>query len=317
MLDQLHAESKAKVERAVQWLDRFLSGRSTDLNQRELCLALLGLSCGNRFLEAHSSSRNLSDASRRLIALLLENWANSNDESNNEFASDPATRLLSAVFAASDNALASTYQTTVLGQWRTIKELVAFRSSPQLTLTCNLLAALLDGSGQLPDLSSLSNSMPQHPFSHYLADAAEIQETRATLAIRTAYGSLLPKLTESEAEFARNALPFWTFFYIKERDLDHVCPLVRTMKYLRLEDQPEYAEGLRYILRQAREDGSFATADLSCKCLSQLSAESIDVERTINLPLTVAALWTLLECFSESGSWLPCALGSEQPVGAN
>jgi hypothetical protein len=317
MQDQLYVDSTATVERAVKWLDRFLSDRSSDLNQRELCLGLLGLCCGNRFLGTHSSSRNLSDASHRLIAVLLEKWANCQNESNREFASDPATRLLSAVFAASDNVLASTYQTTVLGQLRMIKELVAVRSSPQLTLTCNLLAALLDGSRQLPDLSSLSNSMPRHPFSHYLADAAEIQETLATLAILTAYGSLAPKLTESEVEFARKALPFWTFYYIKERDLDNVCPLVRTMKYLRLEGQPEYVEGLRYVLRQAREDGSFATSDLSCKCLSRFSAESLDVERTINLPLTVAAVWTLLECFNEGGSPLRCALGSQKAVGAN
>ena len=183
---------------------------------------------------------------------------------------------MSAVFAFPDNAATAAYRKTIQEQWRAIGDLVASQNSPQLTLSCRLLSALLDGSCELPDLSLVSAVPLMRPFSYYLADSAEIQEIVATLAVLTAHGRLTPQLTQPEIESAETAVPFWTFYYIKERDLDNVCPLLRTLQYLHLEDLPEYDEAVHYVLRQAREDGSFATADLSCNFLSYLQPESVE-----------------------------------------
>jgi hypothetical protein len=298
----IHLESKSTVERAGKWLECFLRTRLFELNQQELCVGLIGLSCASRALGSCPATTDFSATVGSLIGALLGKWTSYQDESRHGFIDDPVTRLLSAVFAAPDNTETAAYRHAVQEQWHALEEQVTLASAHHRVLTCRLLAALLDESPELPDLSLLSGFVPMSSFSHYLADAASIQETLEVLTTLTAHGRLLPELTQPEVDFVQKTLPFWTFYYIKERDLDSVCPLARTLKYLHLEALSEYGEAIRYILRQAREDGSFCTQDMSCKCQSYLLPESIDVDREMRLPLTVASIWTLLECLHSSES---------------
>ncbi len=302
MLQGIKLESRSTVEAAGHWLASFFRRRSLDLTQPELCLGLFGLFCATRVLGSSPSTVAFSDSAQSVIAALLENWTSHQDDSRNEIMDDPSAWLMSAVFAAPDSPETAAYRNAVQERWHSLEERTALNSSPHQAVTCRFLSALLDGSSDLPDVSSLSGCLPVLPFSQYMADDATIQDTLAVLAILSAHGRIIPHLSQAEVEFVQKALPFWTFYYVKERRLDNVCPLARTLKYLRMEAVPEYEKAVSYILRQAREDGSFSNRDLSCRFYSNLHPESADVEREIRLPLTVSGIWTLLECLHSSQS---------------
>ena len=304
---RIQLESRTTVEAAGNWLASFFRRRSLELTQLESCVGLFGLFCAIRVLGSCPSTMAFSDSAQSVIATLLENWTSHQDGSRSEIIDDPVTWLMSAVFAAPDSTETAAYRNAVLERWHSVEEQTTLSSSLHLTLTCRFLSALLDGSSDLPDVSLLDGRVPMLPFSHYLADAAMIQDTLAVLTNLSAYGRLIPKLSQTERRFVEKALPFWTFYYVKERDLDNVCPLARTLKYLHLEALPEYEKAVRYILRQAREDGSFSNRDLSCRFYSYLSPES-DMEREIRLPLTVSGIWTLLECLHSSESPFHCSI---------
>lgn len=299
MHERILLESNTKVEQAGRWLERFIATRSLELSRNDLCVAFLGISCAIRALGNGSAAKDFLDVAQRLVTTLLERCTFFQERSANDLIDDPVTWLLSAVYAAPDSAETNAYRRMVQEKWHALEGQGTSTTSLHLTSTCKLLSMLLKGESELGDISFPSASAFVRPFSYYLADTVEIQEALTTLTILTVFGRRAPQLAEPELEFVQKALPFWTFYFIKERDLDNVCPLARTLKHLGLEALPEFTEAIRYILRQSREDGSFGIYDMSYK---YTSSEPVDVERQVRLPLTVGSLWTLLECLHDSGS---------------
>jgi hypothetical protein len=133
-------------------------------------------------------------------------------------------------------------------------------------------------------------------LSKYTAKIDEIQRLAGALAAMTAFGRIASLSRETEHGPVEHALRFWTFFFVKNGDLDMVCPLLRALAHLGLRSLPEYSEGLSFIVHQRKADGHFGMHEMSIHLQAANAVAALDIEREIYLPLTVAGLWTLATC---------------------
>jgi hypothetical protein len=129
----------------------------------------------------------------------------------------------------------------------------------------------------------------------HLISVPAIQQIVADLAAMSGYGDFDPPLPAREREYIRELLPFLTFYYVKERDLELVNLLLRGLRYARMTDVVEFEDAVRFILGRQRADGRFTMRDLATHLQALGGDPPLDVERTIHLPLTIGSIWALSE----------------------
>jgi hypothetical protein len=159
-----------------------------------------------------------------------------------------------------------------------------------------------------PDLRSRtwwSSEVSKLPSKYRISPSA-IRQMVADVAAMSAYGQFQPPMPNPEREYLQDTLPFLTFYYLKEQDLDMVNPLLRALRYTRMTEIAEYRQAIEFVLGRSRVDGSFSMRDMATHLQSVSDRAAINVRRDIHLPLTTASIWALVDCvFPES------ALGSE------
>ncbi len=139
-------------------------------------------------------------------------------------------------------------------------------------------------------------------ISAYAASEEQIVDILAELNARSSYGRCLPRLTRSERNFLVRSLPCWTFFCIKDRNVEMVSPLLRAMRQMGLGGHEEFEEGIEFLLDQQRLEGYFGYHDMAIHLASQQGQSDLDVQREVTLRMTAGCVWTLLDClFPECG----------------
>jgi len=289
----------AAVSRAGEWLSSLVEARIDDLDEQGLCLGLFGISCVAKALPRNGSPSTDTPTAEMILARLTAGPRGAESLRASFARGGFVTPLMAAAALAVDSPAAARYRQLCLEEWAALERSPWPDDSRVALFTGRLLAKLIVGEAPEP-LGSLGALSHLNRLARYTARPQGIHAVIRELAVRSAFGQLEVVLNEGEREILTDALSFWTFFHLKERDLDLVCPLVRALGYLRLNDLPEYGQGVEFIIRQGKSSGRFGMQEMATHLKSLATQERSDTERELQLPLTVASVWALLEshCFA-------------------
>lgn len=304
---ELKEPTKSVLRNAVQWLAQY---GETILDAPDCGagpLILFGLNYGLRPLQGSERPTGVSEILRRLTDHIASQWALQARELHNNFLSGGfvSPMLAAAVLPVSSGAAKQLLE-ICSDEWRMAEASNAFAASPTLLWTGRrLLANMGDTTPELRSRTWWSSEVSMLPFKYRIPPSA-IRQMVADVAAMSAYGRFQPPMPNPERDYLQDTLPFLTFYYLKEQDLDMVNPLLRALRYTRMTEIPEYPQAIEFVLRRSRADGSFSMRDMASHLQSASDSAAINVRRDVHLPLTVASIWALVDCvFPES------ALGSE------
>lgn len=295
--DALQQLAEPALYDAARWLSGLSESMPLDSNGGGMAASMLfGIHCALRGLTTASWPDRFLPATVRLTDHLAGQWSAQPYEFYSRFVSGGFVSAMMAAAVVADSESAETIRRLCGNAWQAVEARAVFSGSPTQLWTGRRLFAAIEGS--TPELlactwwrSEISAMTPPHFIS-----IPAIQQIVADLAALSAYGAFDPPLPALEREYIRDLLPFLTFYYIKERDLELVNLLLRALRYARLTDAAEFHDAIQFILSRKRADGRFTMRDLASH-LHRLSCEPpLDVERTIHLPLTVGSIWALSDC---------------------
>lgn len=313
-LAQLQARSRGVMEKAGLWVARCTQERLEELDVQAQCLALFGLSCALRASSAECQPPDVLKTAEMVVEKLLDCWDHPVDGLHAKFRSGTfVTAMMAAAAFVSDSPPASTYRERCRSEWASIEGSAELRAKPTLLWTGRHMALVISGAPQLlHKITTWPTEISGQPMP-YTISSDGIQQIVKEIAALSAFGKIVPPLSETVRDYLGDSLPFWTFFYIKETDLDMVAPLVRALSYLGLSTVPEYLDGINFILQQSKDDGRFGMQEMAIHLQSLTAGDSVDKRLEIYLPLTVASLWALLECLYPAKS--PSGLRLGTPAG--
>jgi hypothetical protein len=304
---ELREPSKSVLRNAVRWLAKYSDNMTSVSDLSARLLIIFGVSYGLRPLATSERPAGVSEEIRRLSERVASEWALHAEEFHDKFVSGGFISLMLAAAAsqASDQVTGQLIE-ICRNEWRTAESSNTFAASPTLLWTGRRLLANMGGDS--PGLlsrtwwsSDVSKLIPK-----YTVSTSVIQQMVADVAAMSAYGQFLPPMPDPEREYLRDTLSFLTFYYLKEQDLDMVNPLLRALRYTGMTDIPEYRHAIEFVLGRSHVDGLFSMRDMATHLQSLNDQSNVNVQRSIHLPLTVAGIWTLVDCvFPES------AFGSE------
>jgi hypothetical protein len=303
---ELRSLTKPVLRNAAQWLAESGEGAIHASDFDAGTLIIFGLCYALRPLAASEWPTGVSEIIRRLTEHLASQWASQAEEFHDKFVSGGfiGPMLAAAVLQAGDEA-AEKLSEICRNEWRMAEASSAFAACPTLLwIGRRLLADMTDDA---PDLLSCTwwSSEVSKLRSKYAISTSAIQQMVADVAAMSAYGRFQLPMPRRERDYLRHTLPFLTFYYLKEQDLDMVNPLLRALRYTGMTDIPEYRQAIEFVLGRSRIDGSFSMRDLATHLQSLNARPTINVRRVVHLPLTAASIWALVDCvFPES------ALGS-------
>ncbi|MCP3964260.1 MAG: hypothetical protein GY719_41050 [bacterium] len=293
------SELSRAIERGAGWLSEFLSRRLQRLDLTSGCLGLFGLACAVK-----SAPASLTTALEETLARMRQRLGEivSQPEAARQFRHGAVlSPLMAAVACRTSAARSPELERFCTEEWAHV-DLPKLRESAPVShqaALClfDLLSERWSANGDRP---MWLRSIATRPSKYRLDDEA-IEDLATEIHALSGYGTVVPRLPSEVRAYLEDALPFWTFFFAKERDLDTLCPLVRAMKYLGLDGAPEYSRAIQFIRNQQKPDHRFGSQDMELHLLSRASAEPIDSDREIHLPLTVSSVWTLSHhCSSDS-----------------
>lgn len=286
------SDSAGAVERAGQWLVRF-AAPERGLDAQDLTLALFGVACA---LAGPAASPGLREKGGALAERMSGLYAGPDSPGSRYFHAGGAIAALkaAAVGPASDPGWQA-YRSRCLEAWAILRSSRRLEPAPSLLRTAEALAAAVEGR----TLEACPRHFPLTSIQDfallYAAGGEEISEVSEEVASLTAFGSCLLPSNEPQNDFLRGLLRFWAFCAVKDRDLDALCPLLRSLKYSGAGNCPEIGEGVRFLLNQAAPDGSFVSQRMAIHLRSLEAGGAFDVDREVTLRMTVATLWTLQE----------------------
>jgi hypothetical protein len=288
----LVSQVRVAARKAVRWLANLADSRLCDRDIQGLCLSLFGISCALRLFPA--GERPTAEGQRETERLLDRLTGLQRGLRSSFRQSSSVTPLMAAASLMSTSTAAKSFQSVCLREWQVMETKDEVMANPTLLWTGRHLASTI--TGEIFGSSSI-DWMPQATaLSKYTAKIDEIPRLAGVLAAMTAFGRIASLSRETEHGPVEQALRFWTFFFVKNRDLDTVCPLLRALAYLGLQSLPEYSEGLSFLVHQGKADGHFGMHEMSIHLQAANAVAALDTEREIYLPLTVAGLWTLATC---------------------
>lgn len=246
-----------------------------------------------------------------LVEKLLDCWDQPVDGLHAKFrAGTFVTAMMGAAAFDSGSAPAVAYRERCLREWASVEGSAELRAKPTLLWTGRHLALVISGAPRLSHkITTYQTEIAGQPMP-YTVSSQGIQQMVKEVAALSAFGQAAPPLRETARDYLSDSLPFWTFFYIKEKDLDMVAPLVRALGYLGLSTVPEYLDGIDFILQQGKDDGRFGMQEMSIHLQSLTAGHRVDKSLGIYLPLTVASLWALLECLYPANAPFSFGLGT-------
>jgi hypothetical protein len=285
------------MEKAGLWVARCTQERLEELDAQAECLSLFGLSCALRASSPEHQPSDLLKTAELLIERLLDCWDQPVDGLHARFRTGGfVTAMMAAAALVSNSPAARAYRQRCKREWASIEGSAELKARPTLLWTGRHLALAISGVPKLlHKMTTWPTELSGQPMP-YTISSSGIQHIVKEIAALSAFGQTTPPLSDTSRDYLEDFVPFWTFFYIKENDLDMVAPLVRALRYLGLTNVPEYLDGINFILQQSKDDGRFGMQEMSIHLQSLTAGDSVDKRLDIYLPLTVASLWALLDC---------------------
>lgn len=290
------------VRRAGEWIGGFARARMDDLDTTGLCLGLFGVSCVARALPPDQWPPAFTELTESILNKLVSD-SDSPHGLRIQFSSGGfASPLMAAAALVVDTPSATEYRNICLREWKMLEEGRSLEDSQTALWMGQHFATLIGSREEIRPLADSDALRSVNRIWQYTAASHDIQRIVRYLAACSAFGQVKLRLSSAKRKLLTEVIQFWTFFYIKEGDLDMVCPLVRALGYLRHQFLPEYAEGINFILQQSKSNGRFGMQEMATHLRSILADGPVDSDREIYLPLTTASLWALLEsdCFDAS-----------------
>ncbi|MFL6278012.1 MAG: DUF6895 family protein [Blastocatellia bacterium] len=296
-LARLQARSRDVMEKAGLWVARCTQERLAEMGVQAQCLSLFGLSCALRASAASDQPSEMLKTADRVVEKLLDDWDQPADGLQAKFQSGIfVTAMMAAAALVSDSPTARTYRKRCRSEWASIEQSAELRARATPLWTGRHLDLVISGAPQpLHKLVPWPTEISGQPMP-YTISSDGIHQIVKEIAALSAFGQTPLPLSQTAKDYLKDFIPFWTFFYIKENDLDMVAPLVRALNYLGLTTVPEYLDGLNFILQQSKDDGRFGMQEMAIHLQSLTVGGSVDKRLEIYLPLTVASLWALLDC---------------------
>ena len=294
--ESLRIAAQQAIGRTLRWFAGVLDAGMKGFDFDATCAALFGVCCALRVCP-HSANNAVasSELRERLISALLEHWDLNASETAGRFrqgAFIPA--LMAAASLDVPSPQGDRYAEMVLQQW---DELTNDQSPEPTSLSCwtaEYLASLIVKRQSPPPLK-LTAGQWLLPLFRYTATTTQIQHITQQVAAATKFGNCPAPLDNEYRHQLEDLLLFWAFYFVRERDLDMICPVLRSLEYLRCTSVLEFCEGVDVVVLQCKRDGRFGMHEMASRLHALASPES-NCDREIYLPLTVASVWTLLEC---------------------
>jgi hypothetical protein len=295
LFSEMQDHARAVLRNSLTWL----SSRTTN-DPHGAALLLFGMGCALGAMDAMDRSENCLSAIRLLAEKLNHSWSAERSSMTKEtWEKSFVTAMMgAAAFRAVEKT--SALGETLVAIWRISEANGWLQHNPTLLWTGRRLAHLIVpeahdefyGACWKPQFSAL--------FAPYTIDAASIRQLCADVAAMTAYGQVNPRLPPLDKKRLEEALRLWLFCYLKDQDLDMVCPVLRALQYLGLSSTLEFEEAVAFVLQRSCADGRFAMRKAALHLYSSEGQLNHEVSRLIYLPLTVASIWALVECIFSS-----------------
>jgi len=232
--------------------------------------------------------------SQRLAERLARDWTSTPSAIRKEFqARRFVMPLLVAAVSRPWGEAGRLLRSTCEQEWQVLREEFLADDNPILFGTGVRLISLIRG--EQPQHMRVGWRMEiETTAPPYAVDPSAVRQITAELALLSAYGNLDLRLSDPVSSYLRAMLPYLMFIYLKDRDLETVCLLLRSLNYMRLRSVPEFSDGIEFVLQHNSRDGYFAMHSVALH-LHTLRSQR-DLRRSVFLPLSVSALWALGEC---------------------
>lgn len=285
------------LRRAAQWLAECGEAAVWDPDLDTGPLTLFAMRYALRPLAADDWPDGISETTRQLAEHLALCWASQAGQFHDRFISGGfVLPMLAAAVLRADDVAAGKVKQICRSEWQKAEAGGAFVAHPTLLWTGRrLLVAMMDDAPTEQPRPWWSSEV-SNLTSRYSIAASAVRQLVADVAAMTGYGRFQPPLPTRERDYLRHTLPFLTFYYVKEQDLDMVCPLLRALRYTGITDVPEYRRAIEFVIGRSRTDGSFSMRDLAAHLHARSARPPIDLRRTVHLPLTAASVWALVDC---------------------
>jgi hypothetical protein len=294
--ESLRIAAQHAIGRALRWFAGVLDAGMKGFDFEATCTALFGACCALRVCPHPADSVFGSELRDRLISALLECWdlhANETLERFRQGAFIPA--LMAAASLDVPSSRGDRYAEMVVQQWEALKNDRGLDTTSMSYWTAEYLASLL-AKQEAPPPPELTAGHWLSPFFRYTATPGQIQHITQQVAAASTFGSRTLNIDNEYRRQLEELFLFWAFYFGKERDLDMICPVLRSLEYLRCTSVPEFYEGLEVVVQQCKRDGRFGMHEMATRLHALGLREQSNCDREIYLPLTVASVWTLLEC---------------------
>jgi hypothetical protein len=292
---EVQALTRAALQKSALWLA--YQQESAGGDAQGAALLLFGMGCALGALDPSERPAECLTAVESLTHEVADAWrSRQSNLTKDVWIGSFVTPMMAAgslrgLGKASAEALGATLDVV----WHTSEVKGWLEEDPTLLWSGKRLVHLLSGHSRDGWSRVWWRSQISELVSPYAADAACIRQVCVDLAALSAYGQLAPPLPASEKDYLEKALPFWLFCYVKDQDLDMVCPLLRGLHYMGVQSNPEFQDAIGFVLRRSSADGRFTMREAAVHLHSSDGRHGDQVSRLIYLPLTVASVWALVE----------------------
>jgi len=269
--------------------------RFADLDSDGACLLLFGLACA-RALTAAGLNGDAGGIAPRLAERLAGDWTAAPSAIRAEFhAGRFVMPLLVAAVSGPWGDAGRRLRGICEREWRALRAESTADDNPILFWTGERLISLIRGEPPQP-LRARWQMEIESMAPPYAVDPPAVRQLTAELALLSAYGMLDLRVSHPVDRYVRETLPCLMFIYLKDRDLETVCLLLRALHYAGLHAAPEFSDGIEFVLQHNSRDGYFAMHSMALHLHAVRSQQ--DLRRSVFLPLSVSALWALAECLA-------------------
>jgi len=294
--EYLRVATQHAASRALRWFAGTLNAAMKGFDFEASCTGLFGVCCALRVCPHPGGSVVSSELRERLISALLDSWnlgARGAVEGFRRGAFVPA--LMAAASLDVPSPQGDRYSEIIVRQWEELKNHRGLDTTSLSYWTAEYLTSLL-AKRQSPSPPKLIAGPWLSPLFRYTATTSQIQHVTQQIAAASTFGNSAFAIDDDCRDQLRELLMFWAFYFAKERDLDMICPVLRSLKYLGCTSGPEFYDGLDLVVLQCKRDGRFGMHEMAAQLYGLDLRKQLNCDREIYLPLTVAGLWTLLEC---------------------
>jgi hypothetical protein len=293
--ESLRVATQDATSRALRWFASTVDAGMKGFDFAATCTALFGVCCALRICP-HPAGSVASELRERIISGLLDSLNLRASETVQGFRRGG---FIPALMAASSLDMSSLegdrYTEIVVQEWERLKNQRGVDTSSLSYWTAGYLASLLTKQTSPPPPKLIAGPWLS-PLFRYTASPSQIQQVSQLIAAASTFGNTAFAIGDECCHQLEELLLFWAFYFAKERDLDMICPVLRSLEYLACTSAPEFCDGLEVVVLQCKRDGRFGMHEMAARLYGPDIWKQLTCDREIYLPLTVAGIWTLLEC---------------------